>query len=299
MEQLWYLFALLSGLASATYTSVNQFFRMSGALLMVYRGLMVAALVLPFMLVHPFIKNPYFYLICLLQGIVIAVLDYRFARAVKVFSAAVTATVQPMSIGIIFFMWLLFTPSLIRSYIAHPVQFLIILICLSGIVLAALKLRHAKTGRRAMKYLMPCLLLLALGDVLNKQAMMFGAENLTAAIFSYCFITGLVCGSWNFILYFRQEKSVKPIFEKKNLLRGLVISLSMIFLMASKNAAMSGTPNPAYVTAIISLYPLWILLGQGIYQRLNPRAKKISVQPWIVCLLVLCVVVLILNSTTK
>ncbi len=266
---------------------------------MVYRGLMVALMVLPFMLMHPFIRNPYFYVVCVAQGLLIAFIDYRFARAVKAFSASVASAIQPLSIGLIFVMWLVLTPSLARDYVAHPNHFLTVLICLSGIIFAALKLRNAKSSQRAMKYLAPCLVMMAVGEILNKSAMSFGAENLTAAILGYCFITGLVCGIWNLHLYKRQNLPVNRIFESKYLIQGGVISLSVILLMAFKNAAMSGTSNPAYVTAIVLLYPLWILLVNVLYRLRYPKTKPMPVTPWVVCLLVFCVVVLILSDTFK
>ncbi len=299
MEQSWYLFALLASMASASYNSVNQFFKMPGSLLMVYRGLMVALIILPFMLMHPFIRNPYFYVACVLQGLLIAFIDYRFARAVKAFSASVASAIQPLSIGVIFFVWLIVMPSVARDYVAHPQHFLTVLICLTGIVFAALKLRNAQSSRRAMKYLAPCLIVMAVGDILNKKAMLLGSENLTSAIFGYCFITGVVCGVWNLRLYMKQRLPIKRIFEKKYLIQGGVISLSVILLMAFKNAAMSGTPNPAYVTAVVLIYPLWILLGNYVYKLKNPKARVAWVSPWIIFLLVFCVIVLILSNATK
>ena len=68
---------------------------------------------------------------------------------------------------------------------------------------------------------------------------------------------------------------------------GLIITLSMVLLMVTKNFAMYLTPNPAYVGLLTLFCPIWIAL----YNRLTGHTDKTNL--WAGMLFVLSAAVLI------
>lgn len=261
----WWLIALACSLVTAGYVYINQIYKMPGLLIMLYRGFIVGFLTLPLVLMHEPIHNWQFYAFCTAQGLAIAFNDYRLFRAIKVFGAEVSASIQPLAISVMFVFWLVITPQQFWNLSSHPYYFSAIIACLGGIIFSVIKLRNAKASARAFVYLSPVLICLAIGDILNKKSMQYGAENLVSAIIYYSCITGFVCGFANLFVYVKRRQSFHNVFLKANLRHGLFVALAVIVLMVFKNLSMYLTPNPAYASAIILLYPLWITLGNNIY----------------------------------
>lgn len=295
MASYWWLTALLTGFVNAGYIYVNQIYKMNGMLLMLYRGFVVALIMLPAVLLSAPITDWRFYLFCILQGGIIAFNDYRFFRATKAFGAEVSGSIHPLSVSLMFVLWLLVTPSQLWYFAEHYWRFAAVVLCLGGIIAAVLRLRNAKASRRALGYLLPVLAVLACGDIVNKKAMQYGAENLFSAVVYYSFVTGIVCGLCSLAVYLHRRRPLAPVFEKRNLLRGSVVAVMVIVLMIFKNVSMYLTPNPAYVSAIILLYPLWIMGGDNIYLKLTGRkGGYATVSPKLLLMLVCSVIGLIL-----
>ena len=173
MLSLWWLTALVCSFICGIYNSINQVYKMPGLQIMIYRGLGVGILLLPFVFLFEPINNPWFYVFCTTQGFAIAFNDYRFFRATKAFGAEVSSSLHPLSLGVIFVFWLLITPSQVEYFIANPKKLLIVITCLFGVALSVLKMCQAKTSKKAFNYLFPVLFTLAIGDILNKKSMQY------------------------------------------------------------------------------------------------------------------------------
>lgn len=298
MSQYWWLIALICSFITAGYVYINQVYRMPGLLIMLYRGFFVGILTLPLVLSYEPIHNWQFYAFCTAQGLAIAFNDYRLFRAIKVFGAEVSASIQPLAISVMFVFWLIITPQQLFALLGHPFYFVAIIACLGGIIFSVIKLRNAKASGRAFIYLFPVLIVLAIGDILNKKSMQYGAENLVSAIIYYSCITGFVCGFANLFVYIKRKQSFKPVFQKANIIHGLFVALIVIILMIFKNYSMYLTPNPAYVSAIILLYPLWIMSANNLYYKINGKQTgyaKINIK--LLLILLISIISLVIITT--
>lgn len=293
MEQYWFIVAIFCSLLTAIFLYTNQVFKLAGPLFMVLRGFGQFFSLLPFMMFFHPIHNITFYILCATQGCIIAFNDYRLLRSAKAFGAEVTSSLQPLSIGLIFILWLVINPADLTAMLNAPLHLFLILACLLGITFSILKMKSAKTSSRAMKYLFPCLCLLSINDVINKEAMMHGAENLVSAIYFYCLITAIVSGSAHLFIYLKKH-DVSEIFNHRYYGKAIMIVFLVTFSMVCKNYAMYLAPNPAYVSAIIFLYPLWIVLGNMLYRHLGGHIAAASVRLSTVSVLLTSVIGLIL-----
>lgn len=293
MEKYWFFVALICSLLNGVFIYTNQVFKLAGPLFMVFRGLGQFLALLPFLMFFSPIENMTFYILCFAQGCIIAFNDYRLFRSAKAFGAEVTSSLQPLAIGLIFLLWLAVHPADLSAMLQKPLHFVLVLFCLFGITFSILKMKKAKSSAQAMQYLLPCLCLLSINDVINKEAMMSGAENLISAIYFYCLITAFVSGTVNLVLYLRKHKLCE-LESSQYKYRAAVIVLLVTLCMISKNYAMFLAPNPAYVSAIIFLYPLWIVLGNMLYRHFGGKISCAGVRLSTVSVLLTSVIGLIL-----
>ena len=293
MEKYWFFVALVCSLLNGVFIYTNQIFKLAGPLFMVFRGVGQFLALLPFVMFFSPIENVAFYLLCFAQGCLIAFNDYRLFRSSKAFGAEVTSSLQPLAIGLIFVLWLVVHPADLKAMLQQPLHLALIMLCLCGITFSILKMKKAKSSAQAMRYLLPCLCLMSINDVINKEAMIHGAEHLVSAIYFYCLITAFVSGSANFILYLKKHK-LNELKAPHYKFRAPVIVLLVTLCMISKNYAMFLAPNPAYVSAIIFLYPLWIVLGNMLYRHCGGKIACAGVRLSTVSVLLTSVIGLIL-----
>lgn len=264
MHNIWWIASLTSSLFTAMYIYSSQIFKMPASLFMVYRGLGAGLIMLPLIPFFPVIYDPYFYVFVVAQGLWAAYLDNRFFHAVNKYGAEMASAIQPLSIGVTFILWLMIYPYQIILLIHNMWRCLGIILCLTGITITILQLRKSKIGFQAFLYLLPCLFMTTGSDILNKQAMFFGKENLISAVFYYILIMSIIMGITNLWAYLRLYKP-SLIWKKKNLKNGVILVALAILSLAAKNVAMAKAFNPSYVAAIIYTYPM-LIIGWDIYQ---------------------------------
>ena len=263
MENVWWIAALISSLFTAVYIYSSQIFKMPASLFMVYRGLGGGLVMLPFIPFFTVIHDPYFYVFVIAQGLWAAYLDNRFFHAVNKYGAEMTSAIQPLSIGVTFVFWLMIYPYQIILLIHNPWRCLGIIACLVGITVTILQLRKSKIGFRAFIYLLPCLFMTTGSDILNKQALFIGKENLASAVFYYILIMSIIMGVANLWAYLRTYKT-SLLWKPQNLKNGVILIIWAFLSLGSKNVAMAKTFNPSYVAAIIYTYPM-LIIGWDIY----------------------------------
>lgn len=295
MENLWWLFAFFTSITLAVYLSINQYFKMNASLLMIYRGLFVAAVMLPLMFFFPLVSNPVFYLYCTLQGIVIAYLDNRFFAAAERFGSELTSAIQPFSVGLVFVVWVMLNPWQIEVLSAYPLHFLVLIASLAGIIFAAVRLSHAPDVRKALLVLWPLLIALVLSDTLNKKSMVAAGTEIYSGLYYYNFIMALVSGICNLVLYLFKKQPVNHIFNPLNLKRGLVVVIVILALGLLKSYTMYLSFNPAYASAVILTAPLWIVTFNNICRSLNNSAL-IKIDYTTVLLLIGSVIMLVIAT---
>ncbi len=292
---MWILFALGCSFITAFYTSINHLFKLPASQMMVYRGIGCALFMLPFLAFLPANFPPQFYILCVLQGLVVAYTDNRILNAAKNWGNDVTAAIQPLSVVATFLLWLIIVPSTVRTYLASPVTTVLIILCLTGIVYATLKLKQASLSAQALKSFILPLCLMACADVLNKKAMQAAGPNLIAAIFYYSFFVSLFCGLPNLLTYVRHN-AIKDLFNKRSVFAGLCVITIIFLVMGTKNVAMRYTPNPAYTAAIICLFPLWIFGEKYLRAFVKKQPYQAFISPLTLIILVVSLCGLLLLS---
>jgi len=291
---MWAFYAVLASICSCIFLFGNQWAKVSPIIFMVYRGWIPTLLLLPLAFFIPGIENWRFYIVCLVQGLIIAFIDYRNFRAIRVWGAETISSIHPFSIGVVFLIWMLLKPANVLLYLEDLPRFLVIVAALAGVVVSVSGYRHTRNGQKALKYMLPYLLFFGIGDICNKLAMGFvQANEVVYGSYWYILITAAVVGIVNFALYLYKNCEICQLASCHNLKYTLAF-VPLIALMLFKNLAMFNTPNPSYVTAVLYLYVLWVALTGMIIRHFSKHSRYKVTPLKKVLLLLVSVIALIL-----
>lgn len=293
----WWFVALISSMLTAIFIYSNQILKLPASLLMIYRGLVL--FVIMYIVSIPFditLSNKFYYL-AMIQGLLIGYGDNTFFRSSKAFGAEITGVIQPLSIGITFFAWLIISPLKFDELFANPLSFAVVVLCLVGVVVATLVLRKVKTNKRALKFMFPVLFVMAAIDILNKTIMSL-PENVSTFehVYSYTMWTALSAGLYNLVLFMRSRHPAKDLVERKTFIKAMLLLVVVILSTSVKAYAMYLTPNPAYTASIIFLAPVWIIFANKIYYRINKDKTYVRINLKALTLLLTSIIVLILMT---
>lgn len=297
MHELWWVVAIFASFIFAMYIFANQIFKLKGSLVMIYRGIGAAIVLLPFVPFVAGVENPLFYYLCIFQGILIAYLDNRLFNAASRFGAELTSVIQPISVLFGLVMWFCIVPHQFLDLCQNPLRLILTILSIFGIVGSVLMLKKNRMSRKAFLYLLPALLTVTILDLLGKGLMDIGADNVFGAIFYYSLITSLIAGAVNAVAFFRQGNSFAEVLQPRNMLfAGIPVVTLIMGMYVFKNYSLYLADNPAYVMAIIYSYPIWILFANNLYSRHFAHKNYATPSKWVLATMVASIVVLILAS---
>jgi len=292
---MWVIFAVIASIVNAVYYICNQNVRLNPSIFMMYRGGIVALMVLPILLFYEPIGAWQFYAIAILQGIITAHNDLKSFKANRRYGAETVCSIIPVNVGFTFFIWCFIEPMIILQYAKSPLKSLFIIIAISGIIYALSKYRHVKISKDAFIALLPVIILGSFISIFNKTIMNYAESSLLGLCFWRIFITSSVVFIIHVYIHIRRKKRLKELFNKHNLSRCWIF----VFMPASmlcRNMAMFYAENPSYVAALVQISLLWVMLFNR-YLYFIP-GKKICMQmnkKWAL-LMLLSVIVLILAT---
>lgn len=291
---MWIICTIIASLFSAAYYFGNQSVKVNPHVFMFYRGLIPFALLLPFAGLVPLIPGWQFYFFCVIQGCVIVFIDYRNYRAMRVWGAEIISSLHPLSIGVVFLLWFILHPLYALEAARNPYWLTATVMALCGVIYAASSYRHTRRSRQAFYYTVPYLFGAAACDVINKVCMGYvPSELLIYGSYFYIMITGAVVATFNLLIYYRQNRTIAPLFGGRN----LQIAPIMLLLMGSmlfKNFAMFNVLNPSYVTAVLYLYIIWIMIFTPLVNRLGLKCPQTGLKRSKALLLLASIIMLIL-----
>ncbi|MFV0626846.1 MAG: hypothetical protein ACK5N8_05815 [Alphaproteobacteria bacterium] len=293
----WWAYAFVASFFLAMYVYCNQVFKLPAPLLMIYRGLGVFLLMLPFALTLSPQFGWLFYFLCAVNGIFIGYIDNRFFRSAKAFGAEATGIAQPLSLVVTFLSWTVIKPEYFMSLISNPFHFIIILLSLAGILTSIFILKNSQTSKKALLYLLPCIVVSGLLDTNNKNIMDLGKATPLIAVYFYTMVTALFSGIYSIVKYIRNGRDLREIWKTKNMKKGFFVIFFIIGLVVFKGYAIGLAPNPAYVVAIVYLAPLWISAINSVQAHIMQKNayKKMNIK--IIILLVASVISLVLATS--
>lgn len=294
MKELWWLAAICGSILTSIIIYLNQIFKMPSSLLMIYRGGLTALLMLPFCVFFTLPNSPWFWSLIIVQGLLIAYGDKKNFLCSRLLGGEILASVRPLSVALVFVLWWVISPNQLFQMLSRPIHFIIIVLCMLGIVLSVFMMQQNKSSKDAFMLLLPTLFVMALIDINNKYINGVGASvGLYSSVFYYGMITAAISSIPNAIKFFR-HRNWHIMFAPKYLLGGFLMTFCVIALTFTKNPALYYAQNPAYVSAIMAAYPLWIIIWNQLYYRLKCAEQYPHCNFKAVGILLISIIVLIL-----
>lgn len=292
---MWVLFAVMASIVNAVYYLCNQNIRLQPSVFMIYRGIVVALMALPFLFFYQPIEAWQFYGIAILQGTIVAYSDFAILKANREYGAETVGSIRPMDVGLIFLIWCFIEPSIILQYLQSPLKSVLILLSMCGIVVALTQYRKVKLTKEAFIYLLPVMFLGAMISIFNKTIMAYAEDSLYGLCFWRIFIVSLTVGIIHLIIYVSRHRPLMPLFEAENLKRTWIF-LFMPMSMLCRNMAMFWVENPSYVTSIVQTSLLWIIFFNRYINFIHFKKVQMQMEKKWAFLMLISVVVLILAT---
>ncbi len=256
---MWILFALLFSMTSAVFSGINRVYKMEGFRLNFYRMFFSLILLSPMTLFIDFPKNPLFYMAAITHGVSMVIGTAVILNMASKHNGRIATMYIPVQIFASFALWIAISPNMWDFYLKQPANIIYVMFPFALMSFALFSMRKADASFKLFLQIAPIGFIYALADTIAKLG---SADTAFMQNFAYLYVvfnTGLVCATpFLFIPKLRirpDEPLMAPEMLKPAFMLALVGLVSfMLFL-----TALQLSPNPAYVTAIGTLTPVWLM----------------------------------------
>jgi hypothetical protein len=256
---LWWVFAFLSSIVTAGVYLAGQYLALSPLTKTFWRGLIPLCALSPILLFIDIPTNPLFYIATIASALIVTYTDTKNFEASNRFGAGITARMKPFVIWLVFLVWFIWDAPTRQALLNAPIELIGIIAMLLVGATSAFYMNRCAVSRQALIFFLPLIALATCVDLLNKTAM--DTSGLLSGIIAYAWLQALIITALSVgTLSKRPDFTLRLMLAPNALKAGLIIGALFIVANLTKNAAMSFTANPSYVTAIIFTNPFWISL---------------------------------------
>lgn len=298
---MWIALSLIYSITNAYYIAFNQKGNFDGYVLGIWRGFGISLIISPLLLTIELPKSGVYYLILILQGLMIGIYDSRIFYASAKYGANTAQGFMATTVLITAFLWWGIDISELRALFKTPAKLISLMLIFAGISISYWSLMRVHVNKIAETCLYPAAFALAVMSIATRFIAIHGGSAY-AGVVCYLTISCLTSGIYNAIMFIISPKdtcmkrninySVLP--QKKAALLaapikngagfGLII-LSTI-LIAAKTLAFRIASNPAFVMSLLLLSPLFADIIKTRRIKLTPPAVLVILFQTLLLLLV-------------
>ncbi len=256
---IWAVFAFIASLSRATSRVSNQYFQLPGLSLILWIKFLIILYLLPVVFFIPWPTNSLFYIFLIIQAPLVIYQDKKTFDLTANHGGGFVTRIEPLSVVLLFFLWLLFAPAVLQANLENPLRFISIGIIISAIAYFAMRLRKCEINASVFKQMIPLVVVTAIVSVFGKFSI--DAAELDSAVFIYVFVQSVIMLVFA-LIFNMKDKTVRlsEFFSKKQIICSVFLSLVMLITVLSRIYAFRYVENPAYVNAIVLTAPFWIML---------------------------------------
>lgn len=282
---MWVIAALANSLLSANNAEINRRHQQEGFRLNMWRTALAALWWLPLALLQTWPRDPAFYGAAVFSGVAIIVANVITNDLAARHNGRVAIIHMPLKAILVFIVWAVLNDQAREHILQNPLIILSVFLCLGTMVLSMDSMRRNDASWEALIRVMPIVVLYSIGDVMTR--IILPAEALGERISVYLFVVTAVSAGVSMLLIPWRPKPHLPLYSPKLMRAAGEAAVSstlnhIVFLIALSHA-----PNPAYVSMIALLAPVWLL----VYHRL--KGVPDNANPWAGTVLVLAAVIMV------
>ncbi|MBP3546720.1 MAG: hypothetical protein J6K16_06300 [Alphaproteobacteria bacterium] len=259
---LWIINGLIYGFFTAIYTIFNQHYKLNAYLLGIWRGFGISFLFLPFCFLFTPQTSAFYWLLLIVQGIMIAVYDSHLFFASAKYGAGPTSRVMALTAMATTIFWWILTPENFKYVINDGTTVITIILLLFGFTVSYWYMIKSPVSYELASYMLPAILSLSGMSIATKEIAMRGSS-VGAAVVYYLTVATFVSGVVNSYWYIKQQRpDIKEFFQQVFAPRvtkaGIYIIGFSTALITAKTLALRIAPNPGYVTALLLTAPVFV-----------------------------------------
>lgn len=257
MVAYWPILALLFSVCGAMIIGFNQWAKLDGGRLVVWRWAGVAPLAALAALLLPLPTSLSFYATAAAMGVGLAYADTLLFNASRTHGARLAALYVPLKMLLAFMLWAMLDPLSLLPLWLEPWRLPLLLGGFSLCAGALAFLRTSDSSLAALTAIVPVALLFALGDVVAKATLpppSGSVEAIAGSAVAFLFTTSTVGALGGLLLQGWRTPNWAEL--TKSALFGVLLLGSLTLLLITLALA----PNPGYVAAVTMLSALWLAL---------------------------------------
>ena len=310
----WILLSLLYAVTNAVYTTYNETRNFNGYVLGIWRGFGISLLVAPLLFTVPPVTSASYYLILVIQGLMIGIYDSHLFFASGKYGSHASSGFMATCVLITVFLWWGIDFSELAALMRTPSRLITLMLILSGFSVSYWQMMKVRVSRAAEEYLYPAVFALALMSIATRYIALNGGTAYAGVVY-YLTVACFVSGVYNVVMFIRQKtpplqqplsspppgsphqapvlpENTSAAPSKLELLlaplphwQGAWLIAFSTVLIAAKTLALRLTENPGYVIAMLLLSPMFAeVLNTG---RVRLRPSVILVLVFLLLLLLL------------
>ena len=300
----WILLSLLYAVTNAVYTTYNETRNFNGYVLGIWRGFGISLLVAPLLFTVPPVTSASYYLILIIQGLMIGIYDSHLFFASGKYGSHASSGFMATCVLITVFLWWGIDFSELAALMRTPSRLITLMLILSGFSVSYWQMMKVRVSRAAEEYLYPAVFALALMSIATRYIALNGGTAYAGVVY-YLTVACFVSGVYNAVMFVRQKTpplqqppSSPPPGRPHQAPSKLALLLAPLphwqgawliafstVLIAAKTLALRLAENPGYVIAMLLLSPMFAeVLNTG---RVRLRPSVILVLVFLLLLLLL------------
>ena len=255
---LWGIFALFAGLTYCVQSEINKHYKVEGFTLNTFRSLFAAAMMVPLLPFMEWPSIPVYYLVIILEAAISVVcMMAQYTLAAKK-NGRVACLHQPIAILLTFVFWLMLEQSQRQFLIDNPGNAAGIGLAFVIFMFSIQFIRKNDAGWQALLAVVPIAVLYSLMSVISKIALESGGTLLAISL-NFVFLSNVFMFLISLpVFYSLNKQKFMPEKPALHCAGGVAFFHTISWVLAC--IAIILTPNPAYVTVITGLAPIWFMI---------------------------------------
>lgn len=269
----WILLSLIYAFTNALYLTFNAKHNYNGYLLGMWRGFGTSLFIAPLLFTVPLDIPADYFLILVLQGIMIGIYDSHLFFATGRYGSHASSGFMATTVWITALLWWSIDIAEFKRLLQTPDKFINITIILCGFSVSYWQMMSVHINSSAEKYLYPAVFALALMSIATRYIALNGGTAYAGVVY-YLTVACFTSGIYNLILY-KISTPAPPISSKPNkipLRQGLWLIIFSAILIGAKTLAFRLADNPAYVMAMLLVSPMIAEVLQTKRLKITPSA---------------------------
>ena len=200
----WILLSLLYAVTNAVYTTYNETRNFNGYVLGIWRGFGISLLVAPLLFTVPPVTSASYYLILVIQGLMIGIYDSHLFFASGKYGSHASSGFMATCVLITVFLWWGIDFSELAALMRTPSRLITLMLILSGFSVSYWQMMKVRVSRAAEEYLYPAVFALALMSIATRYIALNGGTAYAGVVY-YLTVACFVSGAYNAVMFVRQK----------------------------------------------------------------------------------------------